>query len=82
MNTEPITFANLIRAIDDIQVPPSRLKLSQKTFNDFYDMATADLENVEVDKTKDRPFDPNSTVFGIRIVLDNRMKYGNWRFEK
>lgn len=85
MNNEPITASNLLAAVDYIQKKygrvPSRLRLSHETFNDLYDYFLEPVEDVEIDETKDRPYDPTATIFGIKIVLDNRMKYGNWRFE-
>ena len=55
--------------------------MNQKTYNDLYDEAMQMLKDVEIDKTKDRPKDKNATIFGIHIVINNRMKYGNWRFK-
>lgn len=74
-------WKKLYRYKEKYQCSPESFELNQKTYNDLYDEAIQMLKDVEIDKTKDRPKDKNATIFGIHIVINNRMKYGNWRFK-
>ena len=58
---------------------PDAIEFNQNTYNDLYDQAMENVEGVEIDKTKDRPMDKNATLFGLRMVINNRMKDGNWK---
>lgn len=81
----PITFSNLYNEkyrVDADGVESLRLVLPQGTYNELYDMSLEDVEGVEIDKTKDRPFDKEATVLGMKIKLDNSMEDGTWRIEK
>lgn len=84
--SESITFEGILRTLNKAKVKfgdiPTKLRLSQKTFNDLYDLALEDIEGVEIDKTQDRPVDPKARVFGVNIEIDEAMKYGYWRFER
>lgn len=74
-------YNDLTRYVVDNEREPERFELNQNTFNDLYDSAMENVSGFEVDKTKDRPVDKNATIFGVRIIINNRMKDGNWKFK-
>ena len=61
------------------QKSPETIEFNQNTYNDIYDYAMENVEGVEIDKTTDRPMDPKTTFFGMKMVINNRMKDGNWK---
>jgi hypothetical protein len=81
-----ITLNSLFAAKNAIELMygdvASKLKISRTAFNRLYDLVLEDIEGVEIDKTENRPVDPKATIFGIRIIVDDDMKDGEWKFIK